>query len=164
VGFLHRYSSAGPFACDQDTWVDQVAISFSELGSAGILLRNPKASVKKAILAFNRVSSGPTSCLGGVHLPTGDWSNAQDLIPNKDYISGIPWSGGNAWNNTVKISGQIYNIDVSSAINNFAKGIWPDHGFLLVGGNEDTSGFHDNNECDSVFGDFSLSLQVIVQP
>jgi hypothetical protein len=164
VGFVHRYSSAGPFACDQDTWVDQVAVSFAELGSAGILLRNPKASVKKAILAFNRVSKGNASCLAGVHLPTGDWSNATDLIPNKDYISGIPWSGGNDWTNTVKISGLIYNIDVTSAINNFAKGIWPDYGFLLVGGNEDASGFHDNNECRSVFGDFSLSLQVIVNP
>jgi hypothetical protein len=165
VGFFHNYSNSAGFTCDEDTVVQQTAVSF-ELGSAGILLRNPKASVQKAILAFNRVSGGNAQCVGGVRLPTGDWSNAKDLIPNKEYIVGIPWSanGTNVFTPTVKISGPIYNIDVTSAINNFAKGVWPDHGFLLVGGNEATIGFHDNDKCDSQFGDFSLSLQVIVQP
>jgi hypothetical protein len=165
VGFDHYYSNSIGITCYENTLVQQTAVSF-ELGSAGILLRNPKASVKKAILAFNRVSSGNAQCVAGVHLPTGDWSNAKDLIPNTDYISGIPWNanGLTVFTPAVKISGSIYNIDVTSAISNFAKGVWPDHGFLLIGGNEDTSGFHDNHSCLSQFGNFSLSLQVIVNP
>jgi hypothetical protein len=164
VGFNHDYANSVGITCYEDTLVQQVAVSF-ELGSAGILLRNPKTSVKSAILAFNRYG-GKGQCLGGVHLPTGDWSNATDLIPNKDYISNIAWNanGLTVFTPTVKISGSIYNIDVTSAINDFAKGVWPDHGFLLIGGNEDESGFHDNHSCLSQFGNFSLSLQVTINP
>jgi hypothetical protein len=129
-------------------------------------LRNSKASVKSAIMTFQRVD-GNGSCLAGVHLPTGDWSNAQDLIPNTDYISGIPWNSNPisvSMPNVTISSGGNYSIDVSSAINNFAKGNWPDYGFLLIGGNEDTSGFHDNNNCETGYGNFSLNVQVIIQP
>jgi hypothetical protein len=165
VGFVHDYGSSVGVTCYEDTLVYQGAVNF-ELGSAGILLRNSKASVKSATLAFQRVDGSNASCLAAVHLPTSDWSNAQDLIPNNDYISGIPWSSNSVSVSMprVKISGSNYSIDVSSAINNFAKGNWPDYGFLLMGGNEDTSGFHDNNQCASGYGNFSLNVQVIIQP
>ncbi len=165
VGFFHDYSSSIGITCWEDTVVQQTAVNF-ELGSAGILLRNPKTSVKSAILAFNRISNDNGQCIGAVNLPTGDWSTATDLIPNTKYRTGIPWNanGTTVFTPTVKISGSIYNIDVTSAINNFAKGIWPDHGFLLIGGNEDESGFHDNHSCLSQFGNFSLSIQVFINP
>ena len=165
VGFQHDYGSSVGITCYEDTFVYQSAVSF-DLGSAGILLRNSKASVKNATMTFQRVD-GNGSCLAGVHLPTGDWSNAQDLIPNTDFISGIPWSSNpiSVSMPGVKISsGGSYSIDVTSAINNFAKGNWADHGFLLIGGNEDTSGFHDNNSCETGYGNFSLNVQVIIQP
>jgi hypothetical protein len=165
VGFQHDYGSSVGITCYEDTFVYQSAVSF-DLGSAGILLRNSKASVKSATMTFQRVD-GDGSCLAGVHLPTGDWSNAQDLIPNTDFLSGIPWSSNSISVSMpgVKISSSgSYSIDVTSAINNFAKGNWPDHGFLLIGGNEDTSGFHDNNSCETGYGNFSLNVQVIIQP
>ena len=165
VGFQHDYGSSVGITCYEDTFVYQSAVSF-DLGSAGILLRNSKASVKNATMTFQRVD-GDGSCLAGVHLPTGDWSNAQDLIPNTDFISGIPWSSNpiSVSMPGVKVSsGGSYSIDVTSAIENFAKGNWPDHGFLLIGGNEDTSGFHDNNSCETGYGNFSLNVQVIIQP
>lgn len=164
VGFQHVYGSSIGVTCYEDTFVYQSALSF-DLGGAGILLRNSKASVKSAIMTFQAVD-GSANCLAGVHLPTGDWSNAQDLIPNNDYISGIPWSTNPVGANmpSVKIFNGNYAIDVTSAINNFAKGNWPDYGFLLIGGNEDTSGFHDNNSCESGYGNVSLNVQVIINP
>lgn len=161
---MHSYVSAAGFTCGEDTFVYQTAVNFN-LGAAGIILRNSKASIQSARLLFQRVDGGSINCLAGVHLPTGDWSNAQDLIPNNDFISGIPWnSGANVNTGTVKIAGANYSIDVSSAISNWAKGVWSDYGFLLIGGNEDTSGFHDNNRCQSLFGNFALSIQIVINP
>lgn len=162
VGFLHNYVSAAGFTCGEDTFVDQTAIAF-QLGNAGIVLRNPKTSVQSARLVFRKIDNGTVNCLAAVHLPVGDWSNAQDLIPNNDFISGIPWGGSTNINTgTVLISGANYSIDVSTAIGNWASGVWANHGFLLLGGNEDISGFHDDNTCRSQFGSFVLKIQVAV--
>lgn len=164
VGFTHSYDSAAGFTCSVDNQVYQTAVGF-ELGSAGIVLRNSKASVQGARLLFQRTDSSNKSCLAGVHLPTVDWSNAQELISHDDYRGNIPWGQPNQSVNTgvVQISGANYSIDVGSAISDWAKGNRPNFGFLLVGGNEDTSG-EDNNRCDSTFGGFSLSLDVVINP
>lgn len=165
VGFIHSYVSASGFTCGEDTFVYQTAVNFN-LGGAGIILRNSKASVQSARLLFRRVDGGTVNCMAGVHLPTGDWSNAQDLIPNNDFISGIPWGTNTDINTgTVKIANGNDSIDVATAISNWAKGVWSsDYGFVLIGGNEDTSGFHDNNSCDSQVGSFVLSLQIVINP
>jgi len=156
VGFIHDYSSSVGVTCYEDTYVWQSAIGF-DLGTAGIILRSSKASVKNATLTYQRADggSGPT-CLAAVGLPTGDWSNAQDLIPNNVYISGLPWNnnGGPGQN----------AINVTSAVNNFAKGVWDNHGFLFMGGDEDTSGVHNNDECVTGYANFALNIQVIIQP
>lgn len=165
VGFLHDYGSSVGITCYEDTVVYQGAVNF-ELGSAGILLRNSKASVKSATLTFQKIS-GNGSCLAAVRLPTSDWSNAQDLISSNTYSPGIPWSYNSE---SVSMQGVLisssgnYSIDVTSAINNFAKGNWPDYGFVLIGGNEDTSGYHDNNVCVTDYGNFALNVQVLIQP
>lgn len=165
VGFIHGYSSSGGFTCSEDTFVDQTAVGFN-LGGVGVILRNPKASVQSARFLFKKLDSGADTCLAGIHLPNGDWSNAQDLIPNSDFISGLPWSvPGVSFNSgQVKISGANFSIDVASLVNDWAKGNRPNNGLLLIGGNEDTSGYHDNNVCDSQFGSFALSIQVLISP
>ncbi len=164
VGFTHVYDSAAGFTCSVDNQVFQTAVGF-ELGSAGIVLRNPKASVQSARLLFRRTDSSSVSCLAGLHLPRADWSNAQELIAHDDYRGNIPWGQPNQSVNTgvVKVSGANYSIDVGSAISDWAKGVRSNYGFLLVGGNEDVSG-EDNNSCDSRFAGFSLSLDIAISP
>ncbi|MBV8280892.1 MAG: DNRLRE domain-containing protein, partial [Candidatus Eremiobacteraeota bacterium] len=168
VGFIHDFCSTLGVTGYSDTMIYQSALSF-DLGAAGILLRNSKASVKSATLTFQRDDGTNSSCLAAVHLPTGDWSNAQELIPNNDYISGIPWStndvsaSGPFDGHMVLIGGGKYSIDVTSAIQGFAKGTIPDYGFLLMGGNE-TRETSDNNSCANGYGSFGLNVQVLVQP
>jgi hypothetical protein len=164
VGYTHAYDSSAGITCFEDTFVAQTAVGF-ELGAAGIVLRNPKASVQSATLTFQRNDGSSTSCLAGLHLGTGDWTNAQDLIPNNGFINNIP-TGNNVSVNGggIKISGSSYSADVSGPINNWAKDVWPNHGFVLTGPNEDTSGYHDNNHCMSTFGGFALSINVVINP
>jgi hypothetical protein len=147
------------------TLVYQTAVGF-DLGAAGIILRNPKASVQHATLAFQRTDGTNTNCLAGLRRPTADWTGAKDLIPNAaDFITNIPTGDGVSVNGGgMKISGSNYQFDASGAVSNWAKGIWPNYGFLLGGPNEDTSGYHDNNHCDSTFAGFSLSIQVVINP
>ena len=164
VGYIHAYDSSAGFTCYEDTLVAQTAVAFN-LGAAGIILRNPKASVQSATLTFQRTDGTNTSCLAGVRRPTVDWTGAQGLIPNTDFITNIPTGANISVNGGgMKISGSNYTVDVAGAINNWAKGTWDNHGFLLTGPNEDTSGYHDNNRCFSTFGGFALSVNVVINP
>lgn len=164
VGYWHAYDSSAGFTCSETTLVYQTAIGFN-LGAAGIVLRNPKASVQNATLSFQRTDGTNTNCLAGVRRPTGDWTGAQGLIPATDFISNIPTGDGVSVNGGgVKIGGSSYQLDVTGAVNNWAKGVWTNYGLLLTGPNEDTSGYHDNNHCESKFGGFSLSIQVVISP
>lgn len=164
VGFAHSYDTSAGFTCSVTNYVFQSAVGF-DLGPGGIVLRGSKASIKSATLSFQRTDPSNVSCLAGVHLPTVDWSNAQELIAHDDYRGNIPWGQPNQSVNTgvVKISGTNYSIDVASAVSDFAKGNRTNHGFLLVGGNEDTSG-EDNNKCDSTFAGFVLNFSVVIGP
>jgi hypothetical protein len=165
VGFIHSYVSAAGFTCGEDTFVDQTAVSFN-LGAAGIILRNPKASVQSATLTFKRTDGTQGSCLAGLRLAAADWTNATDLIPNTDYYTNIPWSPSGASVNAggVVISGPNYSFAVSKPINDWAKGVTTNYGWVLTGGNEDTSGFHDNNQCESSYGGFALTINVVISP
>ena len=164
VGYIHSYDSSAGLTCQETTVVAQTAIAF-ELGAAGIVLRNPKASVQSATLSFRRTDGTNTSCLAGLRLPTVDWTSAQDLIPNTDYYRNIPTGNGTSVNGDgVVISGSNYSFAVQKPINDWAKGLAPNYGFLLTGPNEDTSGYHDNNRCFSTFGGFALSVKVVINP
>jgi hypothetical protein len=170
VGFYHGYSW-GPFdkTCQVDNTAWETALGF-DLGGAGTILRNPKANLQSATLTFQRMDGSTASCVAGVHLPTIDWSHfAGQMIPvpHDDYRGNIPWgpAGVNADLGVVKISngGGSYVIDVASAVSDFAKGNRANHGFLLVGGNEDFSG-EDNTHCDVSYGNFTLNIKVVINP
>jgi hypothetical protein len=169
VGFNHNYEFSGVVTCAVDNTAWETALGF-DLGAAGIVLRGSKASVKSATLTFQRTDGSKSSCVAGVHLPTIDWSNfgGQMIpVPHDDYRGNIPWNsaGVNTDQGVVKISngGGSYVIDVASAVNDFAKGNRPNHGFLLVGGNEDFSG-EDNAYCFAYYGGFTLNIQVVINP
>jgi hypothetical protein len=164
VGFSHVFDSSAGVTCYEDTFVDQTAVSFN-LGAAGIILRNPKASVQSATLTFQRTDGTNTSCLAGLRLATADWTGAKDLIPNTDYYKNIPTGNGVSVNaGGVTISGSNYSFAVSKPIDDWAKDVSPNYGWVLTGGNEDTSGFHDNNRCESSYGGFALSIKVVINP
>ncbi|MBI5650074.1 MAG: LysM peptidoglycan-binding domain-containing protein [Chloroflexi bacterium] len=96
------------------------------------------------------------SCAAALMLGKEDWrgnpyGDKPITIPATDYLKLNPFD--------LVSPGHQFEIDVTTAVNEWLDHTRPNFGFVLRGPNEDTTGNHGNDDCASVYGDFELVIQ-----
>lgn len=154
VGYEHSYDTGTrPFNCSRrlvNTFRTAVRFDLSALQS-----KAPRLFVKSAVLTFRRVrAAGDHDCADQLLTATEDWTvPGFDRFPKAEarYDGAVPKLGSAACG-----LGGTCQMDVKGAVSDWALGNTPNHGFVIVGENED-SGARDNKTCRTEYGDFQLT-------
>lgn len=154
AGYEHSYDpGTRPFPCSRRTVnVYRAAVKFDlvELQS-----KAPRVFVKNATLHFRKMSA-TRDCADKFLTGTEDWTVAGFAkLPHAEVIYDLPVPS----NTSLACSGLggFCAMNVTGQVNDWVLTKTSNHGFVVMGENEDLSA-RDNNACRTEYGEFSMSV------